>query len=94
MLGLSEQQQQRSAQTAGKHRPWANQVSPFALIYTFTWERGIDFFCTLVKIRPFNLFSASKAFSREVLKTHNDYRKNHGVPALKLSSKLCKEAQE
>ncbi|XP_078284192.1 GLI pathogenesis-related 2, like [Rhinoraja longicauda] len=38
--------------------------------------------------------SASKAFSREVLKTHNGYRKNHGVPSLKLSSKLCKDAQE
>ncbi|XP_067866636.1 GLI pathogenesis-related 2, like isoform X2 [Heterodontus francisci] len=38
--------------------------------------------------------SASKEFSREVLKTHNDYRKKHGASGLKLCSKLCKEAQQ
>ncbi|XP_043545983.1 GLI pathogenesis-related 2, like [Chiloscyllium plagiosum] len=38
--------------------------------------------------------SASKEFSREVLKTHNDYRKKHGVPGLQLCSKLCKNAQQ
>ncbi|GCC25056.1 hypothetical protein chiPu_0003461 [Chiloscyllium punctatum] len=38
--------------------------------------------------------SASKEFSREVLKTHNDYRKKHGAPGLQLCSKLCKNAQQ
>ncbi|XP_007895631.1 GLI pathogenesis-related 2, like [Callorhinchus milii] len=38
--------------------------------------------------------SASKEFSGEVLKAHNDYRKKHGVPGLKLCNKLCKEAEQ
>ncbi|XP_030639432.1 GLI pathogenesis-related 2, like isoform X1 [Chanos chanos] len=36
--------------------------------------------------------SASKLFREEVLKTHNEYRKKHQAPPLKLSSKLCGEA--
>ncbi|XP_012694483.1 GLI pathogenesis-related 2, like [Clupea harengus] len=36
--------------------------------------------------------SASKVFSEEVLRTHNDYRKTHQAPPLKLSSKLSREA--
>lgn len=38
--------------------------------------------------------SASKQFAEEVLRTHNDYRKQHGVPALKLCKKLNREAQQ
>ncbi|KAG6921912.1 GLI pathogenesis related 2, partial [Chelydra serpentina] len=37
--------------------------------------------------------SASKQFAEEVLKTHNDYRKKHGVPPLKLCKKLNSGAQ-
>ncbi|XP_061143992.1 GLI pathogenesis-related 2, like isoform X8 [Syngnathus typhle] len=36
--------------------------------------------------------SASKQFAEEVLQCHNDYRKKHQAPALKLSSKLSREA--
>ncbi|KAM9806312.1 GLI pathogenesis-related 2, like isoform X7 [Syngnathus typhle] len=35
---------------------------------------------------------ASKQFAEEVLQCHNDYRKKHQAPALKLSSKLSREA--
>ena len=38
--------------------------------------------------------SASKQFNDEVLKAHNDYRKQHGVPPLKLCKKLNREAQQ
>ncbi|XP_048366378.1 Golgi-associated plant pathogenesis-related protein 1-like [Sphaerodactylus townsendi] len=38
--------------------------------------------------------SASKQFADEVLKGHNDYRKKHGVPPLKLCKKLNREAQQ
>ncbi|XP_028673244.1 GLI pathogenesis-related 2, like [Erpetoichthys calabaricus] len=38
--------------------------------------------------------SASKQFAEEVLKAHNEKRKNHGVPTLTLSSKLNREAQQ
>ncbi|KAG2464952.1 GAPR1 protein, partial [Polypterus senegalus] len=36
----------------------------------------------------------SKQFAEEVLKAHNEKRKNHGVPTLTLSSKLNREAQQ
>ncbi|XP_077431879.1 GLI pathogenesis-related 2, like isoform X2 [Vanacampus margaritifer] len=36
--------------------------------------------------------SASKQFAEEVLQCHNEYRKKHQAPALKLSSNLSKEA--
>ncbi|KAH0627109.1 hypothetical protein JD844_002519 [Phrynosoma platyrhinos] len=36
----------------------------------------------------------SKQFAEEVLKAHNDYRKKHGVPSLKLCKKLSREAQQ
>ncbi|MBN3287849.1 GAPR1 protein, partial [Polyodon spathula] len=44
----------------------------------------------------FILFStkASKQFAEEVLRTHNEYRRKHRVPGLKLSSKLSREAQQ
>ncbi|CAN0359278.1 unnamed protein product [Lampetra fluviatilis] len=35
----------------------------------------------------------SKEFARELLNSHNDYRKTHGVPTLSLSSKMCRDAQ-
>ncbi|XP_041104140.1 GLI pathogenesis-related 2, like [Polyodon spathula] len=38
--------------------------------------------------------SASKQFAEEVLRTHNEYRRKHRVPGLKLSSKLSREAQQ
>ncbi|XP_066895786.1 Golgi-associated plant pathogenesis-related protein 1 isoform X1 [Kogia breviceps] len=38
--------------------------------------------------------SASKQFNDEVLKAHNEYRKQHGVAALKLCKKLNREAQQ
>uniref|UniRef100_A0A8D0C1S3 Golgi-associated plant pathogenesis-related protein 1 n=1 Tax=Salvator merianae TaxID=96440 RepID=A0A8D0C1S3_SALMN len=38
--------------------------------------------------------SASKQFSEEVLKAHNEYRKNHSVPSLKLCRNLNREAQQ
>ncbi|XP_058036234.1 Golgi-associated plant pathogenesis-related protein 1 isoform X4 [Ahaetulla prasina] len=38
--------------------------------------------------------AASKQFSEEVLRAHNDYRKKHGVPSLKLCKKLNREAQQ
>ncbi|XP_068860384.1 Golgi-associated plant pathogenesis-related protein 1 isoform X2 [Aphelocoma coerulescens] len=37
--------------------------------------------------------TASKQFAEEVLKAHNDYRKKHGVPPLKLCKKLNRGAQ-
>ncbi|XP_061530865.1 GLI pathogenesis-related 2, like isoform X1 [Phycodurus eques] len=36
--------------------------------------------------------SASKQFAEEVLQCHNEYRKKHQAPALKLNSKLSREA--
>ncbi|KAF5904351.1 Golgi-associated plant pathogenesis-related protein 1, partial [Clarias magur] len=36
--------------------------------------------------------SASKQFNEEVLKSHNEYRKKHQAPPLKLDGNLCKEA--
>uniref|UniRef100_A0A3P9M893 GLI pathogenesis-related 2, like n=1 Tax=Oryzias latipes TaxID=8090 RepID=A0A3P9M893_ORYLA len=36
--------------------------------------------------------SASKQFSEELLRCHNEYRKKHQAPELKLSSKLSTEA--
>ncbi|XP_027471344.1 Golgi-associated plant pathogenesis-related protein 1 isoform X1 [Zalophus californianus] len=38
--------------------------------------------------------SASKQFNNEVLKAHNEYRQQHGVPPLKLCKKLNREAQQ
>ena len=38
--------------------------------------------------------SASKQFNDEVLKAHNEYWKQHGVPPLKLCKKLNREAQQ
>ncbi|RXM34199.1 Golgi-associated plant pathogenesis-related protein 1 [Acipenser ruthenus] len=38
--------------------------------------------------------SASKQFAEEVLRTHNEYRRKHRAPGLKLSSKLNREAQQ
>ncbi|XP_037679315.1 Golgi-associated plant pathogenesis-related protein 1-like isoform X3 [Choloepus didactylus] len=38
--------------------------------------------------------SASKQFNIEVLKAHNEYRWQHGVPPLKLCKKLNQEAQQ
>ncbi|XP_030148546.1 Golgi-associated plant pathogenesis-related protein 1 isoform X1 [Lynx canadensis] len=37
---------------------------------------------------------ASKQFNNEVLKAHNEYRQQHGVPPLKLCKKLNREAQQ
>ncbi|XP_040828091.1 Golgi-associated plant pathogenesis-related protein 1-like isoform X2 [Ochotona curzoniae] len=37
--------------------------------------------------------SASKQFNNEVLKAQNEYCQQHGVPPLKLSKKLNREAQ-
>nr|XP_008541407.1 PREDICTED: golgi-associated plant pathogenesis-related protein 1 [Equus przewalskii] len=37
---------------------------------------------------------ASKQFNDEVLKAHNEYRRQHGVPPLKLCKKLNREAQQ
>lgn len=42
----------------------------------------------------FDVISASKQFAEEVLKAHNDYRKKHGVPPLKLCKKLNRGAQQ
>ncbi|KAM9436024.1 GLI pathogenesis-related 2, like [Clarias gariepinus] len=36
--------------------------------------------------------SASKQFNKDVLKSHNEYRKKHQAPPLKLSKNLCTEA--
>ncbi|XP_014386943.1 PREDICTED: Golgi-associated plant pathogenesis-related protein 1 [Myotis brandtii] len=38
--------------------------------------------------------SASKQFNNEVLRAHNEYRQQHGVPPLKLCKKLNQEAQQ
>lgn len=37
---------------------------------------------------------ADTAFCEEALSTHNMYRERHGAPALKLSARLCRSAQE
>ncbi|ELK34230.1 Golgi-associated plant pathogenesis-related protein 1 [Myotis davidii] len=37
---------------------------------------------------------ASKQFNNEVLRAHNEYRRQHGVPPLKLCKKLNQEAQQ
>ncbi|ELK13007.1 Golgi-associated plant pathogenesis-related protein 1 [Pteropus alecto] len=37
---------------------------------------------------------SSKQFNSEVLKAHNEYRQQHGVPPLKLCKKLNQEAQQ
>ncbi|XP_028001865.1 Golgi-associated plant pathogenesis-related protein 1 isoform X1 [Eptesicus fuscus] len=37
---------------------------------------------------------ASKQFNNEVLRAHNEYRRQHGVPPLKLCKKLNREAQQ
>ncbi|KAF7227330.1 transcript variant X2 [Nothobranchius furzeri] len=36
--------------------------------------------------------SASKQFAEELLQSHNEYRRKHQAPPLKLSSKLSREA--
>lgn len=36
---------------------------------------------------------ASRIFSEEALKSHNEYRKKHQAPPLKLSKQLCREAE-
>ncbi|CAL1611214.1 unnamed protein product [Knipowitschia caucasica] len=36
--------------------------------------------------------SASKQFAEELLQSHNDYRRKHQAPPLKLSNKISKEA--
>lgn len=50
----------------------------------------------VVSLLPFlstlSLLSASKQFAGEVLQCHNEYRKKHQAPPLKLSSKLSREA--
>ncbi|XP_027631370.1 Golgi-associated plant pathogenesis-related protein 1-like isoform X3 [Tupaia chinensis] len=38
--------------------------------------------------------SVSTEFNEEVLKAHNEYRKQHGVPPLMLCKKLNREAQQ
>lgn len=38
------------------------------------------------------ILSASKQFSEEVLRSHNEYRRKHQAPPLKLSSKLSRDA--
>lgn len=43
---------------------------------------------------PVSPMSASKQFNNEVLKAHNEYRAQHGVPPLKLCKKLNQEAQQ
>lgn len=43
---------------------------------------------------PINRRSFFTDFEVDCLKTHNEYRARHGVPALKLSKKLCKHAEE
>eukprot|EP00069_Balaena_mysticetus_P020388 bmy_02861T0 len=40
------------------------------------------------------IIAASKQFNDEVLKAHNEYRKQHGVAPLKLCKKLNREAQQ
>lgn len=42
-----------------------------------------------------NLVTGSKDsdYKKECLAAHNEYRKQHHVPALKLNEKMCKEAQ-
>ncbi|XP_015415947.1 PREDICTED: Golgi-associated plant pathogenesis-related protein 1 [Myotis davidii] len=41
----------------------------------------------------FGIIAASKQFNNEVLRAHNEYRRQHGVPPLKLCKKLNQEAQ-
>jgi uncharacterized protein YkwD len=43
---------------------------------------------------PINRRSFYSDFETECLQAHNEYRKMHGVPALKLSKRLCKHAEE
>ncbi|XP_074057772.1 Golgi-associated plant pathogenesis-related protein 1 isoform X2 [Macrotis lagotis] len=38
--------------------------------------------------------NASKQFAGDLLKAHNDYRRKHGCPPLKLDNKLNQEAQQ
>ncbi|XP_072452908.1 Golgi-associated plant pathogenesis-related protein 1 isoform X1 [Notamacropus eugenii] len=38
--------------------------------------------------------SASKQFAGDILKAHNEYRRRHGCPPLKLDSRLNREAQQ
>ncbi|XP_016078262.1 PREDICTED: Golgi-associated plant pathogenesis-related protein 1 [Miniopterus natalensis] len=45
-------------------------------------------------ILHFEIIAASKQFNNEVLKAHNEYRQQHGVPPLKLCKKLNQEAQQ
>ncbi|XP_072452910.1 Golgi-associated plant pathogenesis-related protein 1 isoform X2 [Notamacropus eugenii] len=39
-------------------------------------------------------FTASKQFAGDILKAHNEYRRRHGCPPLKLDSRLNREAQQ
>lgn len=64
-----------------------------------SYSTGYVFLSSLMSVfdRPFQFFdviSASKQFAEEVLKAHNDYRKKHGVPPLKLCKKLNRGAQQ
>lgn len=43
---------------------------------------------------PINRRSIYSEFELDCLKAHNEYRARHGVPALRLSKKLCKHAEE
>lgn len=43
---------------------------------------------------PINRKSFYSDFEIECLKTHNEYRARHGVPALKISKRMCKHAEE
>ncbi|XP_074732817.1 Golgi-associated plant pathogenesis-related protein 1 isoform X3 [Strix uralensis] len=50
--------------------------------------------CIYIYEENFTIENASKQFAEEVLKAHNDYRKKHGVPPLKLCKKLNRGAQQ
>lgn len=67
-------------------------ISVFGCRVCFFWSSLMSVFD-----RPFHFFfnviSASKQFAEEALKAHNDYRKKHGVPPLKLCKKLNRGAQ-
>lgn len=43
---------------------------------------------------PINRRSFYSDFESDCLRTHNEYRARHGVPALKLNKRLCKHAEE
>lgn len=43
---------------------------------------------------PINRRSIYSEFELDCLKAHNEYRARHGVPALRLSKKLCRHAEE